>query len=578
MLYNKEELQKIMEAKERWEEGPVKKALERFGATENPGKFYTPLDVENFDFLEKVGFPGTFPYVAGQFPVPAISLSMFRGGSSGFGTAMKRRAGQYSGFGSPEDTRDYYKYMLAEGYHVGGPNLAFDLPTQTGRDSDDEFAEGEVGKVGVTIDTLRDFEIVYEAFTGEMDLDKIASNWTVNGSTNIILAMYVALAEKRGIPLSTLRGTPQNDILKEFVARGTQIFPVRPSMRMTRDTITYCAEHLPNMNSMSICGYHMREFGATRTQAVAFAFANAIAYLQLGVDAGLDIDKFYRRVTWLTFGGGMEVLKEMAVRRAARRVWAKIMKERFRAKDPRSLIYREAGGIMNGFWTATKQRPLNNLTRAVIGATFAAMIGDNPYVAPPYDEALGLGHSLEAQQLSADASRIIMEEARLCEVQDPFAGSYYIESLTDQMEKEIWVILEKIDNMGGAVPAVESGWMKEECSRSSYEFQQALDSEQEIRVGVNRYTGPEEIEVTTSRTSPYDASRRKDAEERQIASLEKVKKERDNEKVRACLKRIGEAAQDESVNLIPLFVEAVKEYASMGEICGELIEVFGEGI
>jgi len=578
MLFDKGELEKIKEAKKQWEEGPVKKALERFGVTENPARFYTPLDVENFDFLEKVGFPGTAPYVAGQFPVPAISLSYSRGGSAGLGSAVKRRAGRYTGFGSPEDTRDFYQEMLSKGYHAGGPNLAFDLPTQTGRDSDDEFAEGEVGKVGVTVDTLRDFEIIYESFTGDMDLDKIASNWTINGATNIILAMYVALAEKRGIPLSRLRGTPQNDILKEFVARGTQIFPVKPSMRMTRDTITYCTEHLPNMNTISISGYHMREFGATRTQAVAFTFANAIAYLQLGVDAGLDIDKFYPRVTWLNFGGGMEVLKEVAVRRAARRVWTEIMRKRFKAKDPRNWIYREVGGILCGFWTATKQRPLNNLTRAVIGATLAAMIGESPIVEPPYDEPLGLGHSLEAQQLGADAARIILEEAKLCEVQDVFAGSYCIESLTEQMEKEIWDILNSIDKMGGAVACVENGWMKEEIMRSSYAYQQLVESGKEVRVGVNKYTAAEEIEAITPRTLPYDPQRRADVEERQIANLKKVKKERDNEKVQACLKRIGEAARDESVNLMPLFIEAVKEYASEGEICGALKEVFGEAI
>ena len=578
MLFNKEELERIKEARKEWEEGPVKKALERFGAAESPARFYTPLDVENFDFLEKVGFPGAPPYTAGQYAVPAISYSWSRGGTSGMGAGVKRRAGRYTGYGTPEDTRDYYKEALARGYHAGGPNLAFDLPTQTGRDSDDEFSEGEVGKTGVAIDTLRDFEVIYEAFTGDMDLDKIASNWTINGSTNIILAMYVALAEKRGIPLSVLRATPQNDILKEFVARGTQIFPVKHSMRMTRDTITYCTEHLPNMNIMSISGFHIRDSGATRTQAVAFTFADAIAYLQLGIDAGLDIDKFYPRVTFLNFGGGMEVLKEVAVRRAARRVWAKIMKERFKARDPRNWIYRELGGILCGFWTATMQRPLNNLTRSVIGAVFASMIGENPGVEPPYDEPLGLGHSQEAQQLLVDAARIILEEAKLCEVQDVFAGSYYIESLTDQMEKELWDILKKIDEAGGAVACVESGWMKEECMRSSYGYKQMLDAGREVQVGVNKYTGPEEIEVTTPRTVPYDPERRKDVEERQIANLKKVKKERDNEKVQAYLKRIKEAAQDESVNLIPLFIEAVKEYASEGEICGALREVFGEAV
>jgi len=274
----------------------------------------------------------------------------------------------------------------------------------------------------------------------------------------------------------------------------------------------------------------------------------------------------------------MEVLKEVAVRRAARRVWAKIMKERFKARDPRNWIYRELSGILCGYWTATIQRPLNNLTRVVIGAAVSAMIGEIAVVEPPYDEPLGLGHSQEAQQLLVDAARIILEEAKLCEVQDVFAGSYYIESLTDQMEKELWDILKKIDEAGGAVACVESGWMKEEAIRSSYSYRQMSDAGREVQVGVNKYTGPEEIEVTTPLTVPYDPERRKDVEERQIANLKKVKKERDNEKVQACLKRIKEAAQDESVNLIPLFIEAVKEYASEGEICGALREVFGEAV
>jgi len=580
MLFNKDELEKIREAKKKWEEEVVQKALARFGAKESPNKYYTPADLpEDFDFLEKVGFPGQYPYTTGRYPFIQTATVWGRGSRAGVTTTELKRAGRYTGFGTPEDTRDFYKEQRERGLRVGGPNLAFDLPTQTGRDSDDEFSEGEVGKVGVAVDTLRDMEVICEAFTGDMDLDKIASNFTINGSANIIIAMYCALAEKRGISLSALRGTPQNDILKEFVARGTQIFPVKPSMRMTRDTITFCVENMPNFNIMSISGYHMREFGATRTQAIAFTIANAIAYYQLGIEAGLDVDKITRQMTWLSFGGGMEVLKEYAVRRAAKGVWAKVMRERFKSKDPRNWIYRELGGALQGYWTATKQRPLNNLTRTVIGAVFSALQGDQPLGAePPYDEALGLGHSLEAQQLNEDAVRIILEEAKLAEVLDPFAGSYYIESLTDQYEKEIWEIIEKIDAMGGAAAAVESGWMKEEIMRSSYEYQQAVDTGREVRVGINKYTGPEEIEVTTPRTLPYDPEKRMGAEEKQLENLKKVKKERDNEKVQACLKRIKEAARDESVNLIPVFIEAVKEYTSEGEICGVLGEVFGEAM
>ena len=577
MMYNKEELDRIREAKKKWEEGPLKKTLGRFNLEESPSKFYTPLDIENLDFLRDVGFPGVPPYVAGRYPVAAVTTAWGKGSVSGAGAALKR-AGRYSGFGTPEDTRDYYIEARKKGFRVGGPNLACDLPTQTGVDSDDEFAEGEVGKVGVAIDSLRDFEIIYEAFTGDMDIDKIASNWTVNGTTNFFIAMYVALAQKRGIPLDKLRGTPQNDILKEYVARGTQIFTVRPSMRMTRDTITYCTENMPNFNIMSISGYHMREFGANRIQGPAFTIANAIAYYQLGIDAGLDVDQFAHRMSWLSFGGGMEVLKEVASRRAARRVWTGVMRDRFGSKKPQNWIIRELGSAVCGYWTATKQRPLNNIIRSTLSGAFSAMIGDPPACPPAYDEPLGLGHSLEAQQLEEDAARIIAEEARLCDVFDPFAGSYYIESLTSQYEKEIWKTIEEIDKMGGAAEAIESGWMKSEIMRSSDEWRRGMEDGTNVQVGVNKYAGPDEIEVTTPRTVQYDPTKRETVEKRKIEGLKELRKNRDNEKVTACLKKIRDAAEDESVNLIPLFVEAVKEYATLGEVYGEMKEVFGVAV
>ena len=576
-MYNKEELDKIREAKKKWEEGSLKKSLKRFNLEESPTKFYTPLDLENFDFLRDVSFPGVPPYVPGRYSVGAVQFSWGKGSSSGAGAALKR-AGRYSGFGTPEDTRDYYIEAREKGFRVGGPNLACDLPTQTGMDSDDEFSEGEVGKVGVAIDSLRDFEIIYEAFTGDMDLDKISSNWTVNGATNFFIAMYVALAQERGIPLDKLRGTPQNDILKEYVARGTQIFPVKPSMRMQRDTITYCTENMPNFNIMSISGYHMREFGASSVQTVAFTISNAIAYYQLGIGAGLDPDQFAHRMSWLSFGGGMEVLKELSVRRASRRVWAKVMRDRLKSKKPANWGIREFGGVLCGYWTATKNRPINNIVRSALSGAFSAMIGDEPRCAPSYDEPLGLGHSLEGQQIEEDSARIIMEEAKLCEVFDPFAGSYYIESLTSRYEEEIWKIIEEIDKMGGAVAAIESGWMKNEMIRTSDEWRRGMEDGTNVQVGVNKYTEPDEIEITIPRTVQYDPTRRETVEERKIEGLKELKKNRDNEKVTACLKRIKDAAEDESVNLIPIFVEAVKEYATLGEVCEELRGVFGEAM
>ena len=576
-IFKEEELNKIKEAKEKWEAGPLNKALEKLKLTESPTKFYTPLDIKNFDFLNDVGFPGVPPYVPGRFPVNSIQTAWGKGSSTGAKTKAKR-AGRYSGFGTPEDTRDYYIDVQEKGFRVGGPNLACDLPTQTGRDSDDEFAEGEVGKVGVAIDSLRDFEIIYEAFTGDMDLDKIASNWTVNGSSNFFIAMYAVLAEKRGIPLNKLQGTPQNDILKEYVARGTQIFPMKHSMRMQRDTMTFCTEHMPRFNITSISGFHMREFGATPAQTIVFTIANAIAYYKLGIDAGLDVDKFSRRMTWLGFGGGMEVLKELSARRAGRRVWAKTMRDVIGSKNPQNWIIRDLGGVLCGFWTATKQRPINNIMRSTISAVFSAMIGEPPVCSPAYDEPLGLGHSMEAQQIEEDGARIIMEEARLCDVYDPFAGSYYIESLTSQYEEEIMEILDKIDKMGGAVEAVDSGWMKTEIMRSSDEWRKKMEDGSAVQVGVNKYNDADEIEVTTPRTVQYDPEVRETVEARKIASLAELKKNRDNEKVNACVRRIRDAAEDESVNLLPLFIEAVREYATMGEIYDELRDVLGEAL
>ena len=517
------------------------------------------------------------PYVTGKYPVSAVQIQSGKGSSAGAKVKFKR-AGRYSGFGTPEDTRDYYIKTREQGFRVGGPNLACDLPTQTGRDSDDEFSEGEVGKVGVAIDSLRDFEIIYEAFTGDMDLDKISSNWTINGSANFFIAMYVALAQQRGIPLDKLQGTPQNDILKEYVARGTQIFPAKESMRMVRDSITYCTEHLPNFNVMSICGFHMREFGASRIQTMAFTMSNAITYYQLGIDAGLDIDLFARRMTWLSFGGSMEMLKEVAVRRAARRVWARIMRDRLKSKNPRNWFIREFGGVLAGFWTATKNRPINNAIRSALSGAFSAMIGDPPNCSPAYDEALGLGHSLEAQQIEEDSARIIMEEARLCDVFDPFAGSYYVESLTSQYEEEITKTIEEVDKQGGSVAAIESGWMKNEIIRNSDNWRKGMEDGTNVQVGVNKYTDSEEIEVTTPMSVQYDPTKRETVEERRIESLKELRKNRDNEKVKACLKRVKDAAGDESVNMMPIFIEAVKEYATIGEVYEELREVLGEAM
>jgi methylmalonyl-CoA mutase N-terminal domain/subunit len=575
-MFDKRYLDETERKKRKWEEGPLKKSLEKFGIGQSPNRFYTPLDIRTHDFLKDVGFPGEYPFTTGGYPTHVPGNAPVRGGGhvpSGGGLV---RPGRYSGYGTPEDTRDYYKFMISSG-QTSGPNLAFDLPTQLGFDSDNPVAHGTVGKVGVAIDTLRDFETIYEAFTGQLDLDHIHSAFTINSMANIILAMYIAIAEGRGIPADKLRCTLQNDILKEFVARGTQVFPIRPSMRMVRDTIVYSVRYMPLMHPISITGYHYRESGASREQTLAFTLADAIAYAETATAAGLDVNQFLPRFSFLNFSGSLEMFKEIALRRAARRMWAKITRERLKAENPKNWIMREVGNNMAGNYTATVQRPLNNIIRAAIGGIAAALSGDIPTCHPPYDEPLQLGHSLEALQLADDSARIIMHEARLCDVIDPLAGSYYVESLTDEIEEKAWAIINKINEIGGMVCAIEAGWVQRQIAASSYQYQKEIETGKRIIVGVNEFVGPDEIEVLTTRAVPdlYDPVKRASAEERQMDNLAQVKRERDNQAAKAALARLKEAAMDETVNIIPPLMEAVKTYATVGEICATLKEVFG---
>lgn len=570
------DIEEIKKRRAQWEEKCLKPALQRFKLPESPTRYYTPADVEGFDFLAKVGFPGEYPFTAGPYPVYPYAAGTKGGGFIQAAPAL-RRAGRYSGYGTSEDTRDYYRQMAALGAKAG-PNLAFDLPTQCGYDSDNPVIRGEVGKTGVAVDTLKDMEIVYEAFQQDRDLDRIASNFTINAPANVIVAMYLALAEKRGISWEKLKGTPQNDILKEFVARGTYIFPPRPSMRMFRDSAVFLIKNAPNINITSIGGYHIREAGATREQDLAFSLAIGSAYLQCAVEAGLDIDEVARRFTFNAFGGSMELFKEVAFQRAARRMWAKMLREKFQAKDPRSMLIRQPAGAHIGCSSTTRQRPLNNLTRSVVGAVASALSGFPPSVFPPYDEPLGLGWSLEAIQLSEDAARILQYEARLCDVVDALSGSYYIETLTDEIEAAGWKEFEKIEAMGGAVAAIESGYMQREVARSAHERQKRIERGEELVVGVNCFTDESEIEVTVNRMveHPYDPQKREEAERRQIANLAEVKRTRDNRTVTRLLNELKTQVQKEEINLFPAIIECVRAYASEQEICDVLREVFGE--
>ena len=566
----------IAEARKEWEERSVAPALKRFKLVENPSRFYTPLDLPDFDFIEKVGFPGQYPFTAGTY-----AFLPYQAGLKGTGFIPQSpelvRAGRYSGYGAPEDYRDYQIHMQSLGAR-SGPNIAFDLPTQLGYDSDSPMAEGEVGRAGVAVSTLRDFEVIYEAFTAERDIDRIASNFTINAPANMIIAMYVALAEKRGIPVETLRATPQNDILKEFVGRGAYIFPPGPSMRMMRDSIVFITRRLPSFNITSIGGYHMREAGATREQDLAFSMAIGAAYLHEGVNAGLDIDSFAPRFSFNVFGGSMEFYKEIAFQRAARRMWASLLKERFGAKEPRSLLLRQPLAAHIGCISTTLQRPLNNLIRTVVGGMASAMSGGPPESWPPYDEPLGLGWSLEAIQLAEDAQRILQHEAKLCDVIDPFAGSYFMESLTDEIEEAGWTEFEKIQTMGGVVTAIESGYMQQEVAKSAYERQKRIESGEDLVVGVNCFTGEHELDVRTTRLvpHPYDPEKMELAESKQIANLREVKKTRDNQAVIRLLKDLEVAAKKETENLIPRLIECVTAYATIQEMCDVLRGVFGK--
>jgi len=576
-MKRKDDWPKILEAREKWKKTTLKPALERFKLKEAPTRVYSPLDAgEEFNFLEKVGFPGQYPFTAGTFPT-----FPYRTGERGSGSIAQApglvRAGRYSGYGSAEDTRDYYLHMKQLGQRAG-PNIAFDLPTQCGYDSDNPLAAGEVGRVGVAVDTLQDMEIIFEAFSGENDIDRTASNFTINAPANIIMSMYLAMADKRGIPWEKLRATPQNDILKEFVARGTYIFSPRHSMRMFRDSLVFFAEHLPNVNITSMGGFHVREAGATREQDLAISMAIGTAYLQEGVKAGLDVDDFAPRFSFNAFGGSMEFFQEIAFHRAARRMWAKILKEKFGAKNERSMLLRVASTAHCGRVNCTVQRPLNNLTRSIVGGIAAALAGGPPNCNPPFDEPIGLGWSLEAIQLSEDAARILQNEARLVDVMDPLAGSYYVESLTDEIENAAWSEWEKIQSMNGAVGAIENGYLQREVARSAYERQKRLEEGKDLIVGVNCYTGEGELEVQTTRLvpHPYDPERRDNAERNQIERLKEVKKNRDNKKVAGLLKELKAAATKEEANLFPPLIECVKAYATVQEICDTLREVFGE--
>jgi len=579
MSDNKKHPVNIEYAQKEWKKNVLDKRVSRFNLSKSPTSFYSPLAVDNFNFLEKVGFPGQYPFTAGNNPfdfwrayaedAAKMGYRPDWGGASG--------VGKYGGFGTAEDYRDYLIRMHAMG-RTGGPNMAFDLVTQCGYDSDSPHAEGEVGRVGVAIDAFSDFATIYEPYTGDFEIDKLPSNFTINAPAAIIIAMYAVLAEKRGIPLEKLRGTPQNDILKEYIARGTYIYPPKHSLRLFRDICVFCTRHMPKLNINSMGGYHIREAGATRVQDLAFSMANAAAYIQSGIDGGLAVDNFAPKFSFNAFGGSMEIYQEIALQRAARRIYARMLKEQFKAENPRSMMIRQPITAHIGCSSTTLQRTLNNLTRAVVGGMAAGMSGGMPGVFPPFDEPLGLGHSQEAVQLQLDATRILIYEAKVADVNDPWAGSYFMESLTDDIEAQSLAEMKKIENMGGAVAAIESGYMQKAISKSAYERQKRIESREEFVVGVNCFTGENEMDVNVNRLveATYDPELLKSAEDRQKLKLEELKRQRDGKAVLSTLAALKEHAKDENKNLMPDICECVRNNASLQEICDVLRDIFGE--
>jgi methylmalonyl-CoA mutase N-terminal domain/subunit len=465
---------------------------------------------------------------------------------------------QYAGFGTPDETNERFKFLLAEGQP--GLSVAFDLPTQLGYDSDDPLARGEVGKVGVAIDTLADMETMFHG----IPLDQVSTSMTINAPAAILVAMYAVVGQKQGVPGDRIQGTAQNDVLKEYVARGTYIFPPKPSLRLAADLMAWCAGELPRFNPISISGYHIRDAGSTAVQEMAFTFANAIAYIEATVERGVLVDDIGPRISWI-FNTQNNFLEEAAKYRALRRMWARIMRERFHARDPRSCMLRTH--VQTGGATLTAQQPEVNIIRAALQGLATVLGGVQSLALSCYDEALALPTE-EAQRLAVRTQQVIAYESGAGDTIDPLAGSYYVESLTNELERRAWEYLDKIEDMGGAVAAIESGYIQREIQESSYAHQKAVDEGKKVIVGVNRFQQPAEEPKMIFRVNP-------DAERAQIERLASARRGRDQAAVDASLARLAAACRD-SENLMPPIVEAVKAYASLGEVCGVMRQAFGD--
>ena len=552
--YREEVLDDIKRAKQQWEDTTVKKVTDRFPERREHfetlsgiplGRAYTPADVE-VDYLEDLGFPGEYPFTRGVQP------TMYRG------RLWTMR--QYAGYATAEESNTRYKYLLEQGQT--GLSVAFDLATQIGYDADDPLAEGEVGRVGVSISCLDDMRALFDG----IPLDKVSTSMTINAPAAVLLAMYIAVGKEQGVEPNQLHGTVQNDILKEYVARGTYIFPPRPSMRLVTDLFRYCAAEIPRWNTISISGYHIREAGATAVQEVAFTLVNGIAYVQAAIDAGLDVDTFAPRLSFF-FNAHNDFLEEIAKFRAARRLWARLMRDRFGARNPRS--WRLRFHTQTAGCTLTAQQPEVNVIRVTLQALAAVLGGTQSLHTNSRDEALWLPTE-DSVRIALRTQQVIAHESGVANTVDPLAGSYVIERLTSEVERLAQDYIDKIDAMGGALAAIEQGYIQQEIADAAYRYQREVDSEDRIVVGVNAYQVEEE--KTALERLVVDPA----IEEQQRARLAAIRARRDGERASAALGRIEAAARATDEPLMPLFIEAVEADCTLGEICGVLRQVWGE--
>lgn len=505
--------------------------------------FYDSNSAPADSLAQKNSAPGEYPFTRG------VQETMYRG--------QLWTMRQYAGFGSARESNERYRMLLEKG--TTGLSVAFDLPTQMGYDSDHIMATGEVGKVGVAISSIEDMEILLR----DLPLEKISTSMTINSTAGILLALYIAVAKKRGVAAKDLRGTIQNDLLKEYIARGTYIYPPKPSLRITTDIFDFCAREVPQWNTISISGYHIREAGATAVQELAFTLANAITYVEAAVERGLNVDEFGRRLSFF-FNGHNNFFEEVAKFRAARRMWAKIMRERFHSNDERTQKLRfhtQTAGV-----TLTAQQPENNIARVTMQALAAVLGGTQSLHTNSMDEALGLPTE-NAATIALRTQQIIAHESGVADVIDPLGGSYYVETLTDEVERAAYAYIERIESLGGVIACIETGWLQNEIQNSAYQYQKDLESKKEIIVGVNQFTQTEKHKVQTLKIS-------EDVAREQISRLQKFKAQRDNAKVQAALTAITQAAKGKD-NLLPLFVHAVENHATLGEISDALRKVFG---